>query len=222
MRRQIDLLFHASLTDETDTLHLTQMGRNALVAAYPEYWFDDCDHNFGLMLNTDARLEYKINCEWIKIKKDPTVTKFDETYSIYDYVFTIENNISDTPRTGSITFNTKGGTSQTILIHQGRCNSQMRMVVSHNALDMLSPTLHGTHISGTIDWGDGQTESYRQSEKHEYKDDSPRRVTLDSKGARDVTLHSLVGVSDVTFQVNQEIESEGTESFEQDFKEWEE
>lgn len=67
--------------------------------------------------------------------------------------------------------------------------------IAHDRLTFAAPYFSGSAPSGTIDWGDGRTESYSPSATHTYAGAASRTVTIETRGVDRMTLADLEGVA---------------------------
>ncbi|MDO4163440.1 MAG: fimbrillin family protein [Bacteroides sp.] len=69
--------------------------------------------------------------------------------------------------------------------------------VTHCNADFTLPTFGGTDLLGSIDWGDGTTESYVSTAQHTYDSEDEKTVTVELWGVEEVSLSTLEGIEEI-------------------------
>lgn len=217
--RQADIIFVNLNNDQTDTVHVVQVERDALVAAQREYDLSDAAQYLPIRLNTSSKLSATSSCEWIRMTKMPDTSTIDDTFSVYDYLFFLDGNNDEKPRQGSITFTTSNGASQVIIVRQDGLQHTMSVSIQNNTFTLYAPQLTGNNAWGRIKWGDGKEEPYAPNLVHQFDDDTPRTTYMEFNGTNEITIHDIKDINHITFHTNGE--STGiTETFKTENVEW--
>lgn len=219
--RKADIIFYISETGQTDTVHVVQKGRDALMVARSYYYITDAEQSIGWKVNSSAKLSISKNVSWI-YNVSPTSQQMPDGLSVYNYVFKVLPNISGNSREGIITFSTTNGTSQRIVLHQGGRNDNMKISFLFNGKTLYAPTLRGYNLTGTVKWGDGFSANYSEGMKRTYSSEKERNVEISTLGAKEVCFEDIVGVSEITINIHKEQEAVNTESFRNENVNWEE
>lgn len=79
---------------------------------------------------------------------------------------------------------------------------RMELVVGHSGATLGSPQWVGSNISGTIDWGDGSEEKYREGIKHSYEAEGEYKAMFDMQGPIGFKIKQLGEISSIAISYN--------------------
>lgn len=97
-------------------------------------------------------------------------------------VLSVMSNDSEQSRECEVTI-TAAELSRTVRITQLAKPEIMRLSLGHTSTTLASPEWSGDEVRGTVDWGDGSEEEYREGISHQYSDNAKRTATFDMQGA---------------------------------------
>ena len=74
------------------------------------------------------------------------------------------------------------------------------LVVKHTLPKFTLPEFAGTEIQGSVQWGDGKQEDYKDGLSHDFEDHQKEHSTsIVVKGVEKVTLNSILGITEIDF-----------------------
>ena len=79
---------------------------------------------------------------------------------------------------------------------------RMELVVGHSGSTLLSPQWVGSNISGTIDWGDGSEEKYREGVEHNYDGQGEYKASFDMQGPIGFKIGQLGEIESIEITYN--------------------
>lgn len=147
----------------------------------------------------ELEVKFSTNMEYdVTIKEGADWITKSGTRAVEEYVnvFNISKNETASTRRGVIVFTMSDGEAVTAYVRQG-CRDDV-LVVKHSAMSFASPLLYsskGTETYGTIDWGDGITESWDSTVVHEYESEGTKTITLKATDAAGFTINDISGIS---------------------------
>lgn len=129
--------------------------------------------------------------DWITAVSTKALTK-------HTHMFSVSGNETSQMRTGEIIFKNKSNAaSDTILIRQFSRYSLLG--IRHSASVITVPTISGASPQGTIDWGDGESDSYRPSLSHTYDAVWHYLVKIELEAVSRVTFSDLTDIDAIDF-----------------------
>ncbi len=170
-------------------IKVTQRARKAILLSAGETQLGHTEQTFSVDVesNVDYDVRIEAGVQWIKRIEVKALTK-------KTYAFSVEANPSTEPRNAKIIFQQKGGTlKQELEIRQN--GSPRTLKVTHSAAAFTLPAFTGSQISGSVDWGDEQTESYAAHLQHTYGIQGSHTVTIETFNATGFKFETLKEVS---------------------------
>ncbi len=170
-------------------IKVTQHARKAILLSAGETQLGHTEQTFSVDVesNVDYDVQIEQGVQWIKRIDVKALTR--KTYN-----FSVEANPSTEPRNAKIIFQQKGGTlKQELEIRQN--GSPRTLKVTHSAATFTLPAFTGVQISGSVDWGDEQTEAYAEHLRHTYGVQGSHTVTIETMNATGFKLETLKEVS---------------------------
>ncbi len=170
-------------------IKVTQRARKALLLSAGETQLGHTEQTFSVDVesNVDYDVQIEEGVQWIKRIDTKALTK-------KTYAFSVEANPSTEQRNAKIIFQQKGGTlKQELEIRQN--GSPRTLKVTHSAAAFALPAFTGSQISGSVDWGDEQTESYAAHLQHTYGVQGSHTVTIETFNATGFKFETLKEIS---------------------------
>ena len=137
-----------------------------------------------LAVESNVALSVDVTADWLSVvsvedgKKGSVVLHIDE-------------NGAHEPRSAEVVIGA-GDKSHTVTIHQEAMPERMRLKVGHGDTTLASPTWQsGDSVSGTISWGDGSTDEYREGISHDYSEGGSHTATFDMYGPTGFHIEQL-------------------------------
>lgn len=96
---------------------------------------------------------------------------------------------------------TAGELSATVVIEQGVKPELMELSLEHSSAHLDSPAWDGYDIKGSVDWGDGTTEEYRDGISHDYADTQRRSAQFNMEGATSFYIESIGDIESITLSI---------------------
>ena len=169
---------------------VTQVQKNAILVAKKSYVVESEGGTLDFSINTNVDFEMELSAEWIKSVRSRALEEVPLS-------FVIEANESKEPREATITL-TADDVEQTVSIIQKGLQDPNTAIIMHDNSLFAAPVLSGMYMSDVyISWGDGSEEEYKEGITHRYEDEGERTVIITSKGAEEITLQDLVGVTSI-------------------------
>ena len=91
--------------------------------------------------------------------------------------------------------------SEQVIVAQTACGG-VTLVIKHKGAKFTAPAfevLSSLYVTGTIRWGDGQSEDYASSASHSYADNKEHSISFDLTGVGAVEFSDVVGVTEIDF-----------------------
>lgn len=174
------------------TFTVTQMQKNAILVAEESYQVKATGETLDLEVNTNVDFRVELSETWIR----------QTTSSVRGLVerslhFVIDPNPASTPREAAILL-TADDVEQTVTIRQaGRVNTNW-LHITHSNPNFPVPYIRGEKfLPGTVSWGDGTEEEYRESLVHSYQESGSHTVTIETTGAEEFSVSDLVNVTEI-------------------------
>lgn len=140
------------------------------------------------------------NYAWTAAASDPWIHVSPEKGEKGTASLTIRADASDrsTLRRGSVSV-TSRDLVRSVTVEQLPMLDQT-LVIRHGNDVFTLPSLAGSSVSGTVDWGDGKKETWSRNLKHSYDVSGNHTVEIRSSGAYSFQLGSVAGVTEVDFR----------------------
>lgn len=169
---------------------VTQVQNNAILVAKQSYEVEAEGGELNFSINTNVDFEMELSADWLRTNQSRALEEVPLS-------FVIEANESKEPREATITL-TADNVEQTIHIIQKGIQDPNTVIIMHNNSLYTAPVLSGMYMSDVyISWGDGNEEEYKEGITHRYEKEGERTVIINSKGAEEITLQNLVGVTSI-------------------------
>lgn len=190
--RTTRIVFTDAESGTSQTVTVTQMQRNAILISEERYTLDAAAGTLDFKVNTNVDFEVTTSEEWIR---EAPGTRAMEERSLK---FTVDANPDETPREATIRLSADG-VEQTIRVYQAGLDGTGILRITHTNAAFALPTFTGlsTLLYGTISWGDGAQEEYREGLSHTYRSGSSHTVTIEMTGATTFTLPDLIGITEL-------------------------
>lgn len=143
-------------------------------------------------VNTNVDFKITTSEEWIHESQG---TRALEERSLK---FTVDANSNENPREATIRL-TADDMEQTIKVYQAGRDGTGILRITHTNGAFAIPTFTGSSmfLYGTVSWGDGAQEEYREGLSHTYRSGSSHTVTIEMMGATMFTLPDLIGITEL-------------------------
>lgn len=162
-----------------------------LVVEGSEFTLDYTAQSVDITVRTNLLFEVEVGADWI-------------TYTIAEsgdrVVFAIAENTTAEPRTAEVVIRA-GELSATVVIEQGVKPELMELSLEHSSAHLDSPAWDGYDIKGSVDWGDGTTEEYRDGISHDYPDAQKRNAQFRMEGATSFHIESIGEIESITLAI---------------------
>lgn len=189
--RKAEIYFLNKEFDVKEKVVVTQMQHDAIFVAQDEYVISASTTELVFDVNTNVDFEINTSVNWIKEKRG-----ISRSLEVVPLKFSVDENVSLLPRDGYI-YISFGDIQQTIkIIQDGRIDSG-RLRITHVNSQFQIPHFIGNNIIGNINWGDGQTDEYKEGVEHSYNDSSKHTVTIECWGAKEVQVFDIKGVYEI-------------------------
>lgn len=189
--REALLVVRAADASLADTVLVHQMQKGAIIVAKNSYEVSGEENILSLRMVTSVDIETEISVPWIT-RYAPLQTRGLEEKEM---LFRVEKNPSGEERRGDICFTYKN-LKQTVEVVQAGRKDNLRLEIVHGEKMFVPLQLWGSFFAGGIDWGDGTSSDLFQG--HEYSDNSPRTIILESMGIDSFRIENLNTVSSIT------------------------
>ena len=122
------------------------------------------------------------------------------TYTIADsgdrVVLSVTENTIPESRSSEIVI-IAGDLMHTVTIEQGAKPEMISLVLEHSSTHLDSPEWDGYDVKGSVDWGDGTTEEYRDGIAHDYVDTQRRSAQFNMEGATSFHIERIGEIESV-------------------------
>ena len=168
------------------------MQRNAILVSKEQYMLDAAAGTLEFKVNTNVDFKITTSEEWIRESQG---TRALEERSLK---FTVDANSNENPREATIRL-TANDMEQTIKVYQAGRDGTGILRITHTNGAFAIPTFTGSSmfLYGTVSWGDGAQEEYREGLSHTYRSGSSHTVTIEMMGATMFTLPDLIGITEL-------------------------
>ena len=102
-------------------------------------------------------------------------------------------NTGSSNRKGAVTFVCESLT-RSVTVSQAQAFNQ-RLTITHNLSTFVVPTLNGNGLTGRVDFGEGEKQSYAAGLKWNYSAGGTHKVVIESAGGTSLSMESIDGVS---------------------------
>lgn len=156
-----------------------------------ELVLDYTAQNAEIVVRTNRSFEVMVSADWI-------------THTIADskdrVLLQILENTTSEPRISEVVI-TAGELSRRVTIKQGVKPERMSLLLEHSSTHLDSPVWDGYDIKGSVDWGDGTTEEYREGISHEYSDAQKHSAQFTMEGATSFHIERVGEIESVTISL---------------------
>lgn len=175
------------------TFTLTQMQKNAILVAEESYSIDASGGRLDFEVNTNVDFRVELSETWIRQTTSPSVRGLvGRTLH-----FIIDPNPTTEPREATILL-VADDVEQTITIRQQACDNMSWLHITHTNPTFQVPYIYGDgFVPGTVSWGDGTEEEYRESLLHTYQEAGTYTVTIETPGAEEFSVSDLTNVTKI-------------------------
>lgn len=173
------------------TISVTQTQKSDIIISGEtvQVGYDGGKINVVLKANVKYDIIVDEGIDWIKEVKTKALNEFTHTFEVGFNPLKVQ-------RQAYITFKDQASTlsGRVYVVQKGSPN---HLLFVHNTATLQAPDIDGLNIEGTVDWGDGVSQTYDAKLTHIY--DSPGEYTVDVKvtGASTLFLNTLTGVSHI-------------------------
>ena len=190
--RSTRIVFTNTESGISQTVTVTQMQRNAILVSKEQYMLDAAAGTLEFKVNTNVDFKITTSEEWIHESQG---TRALEERSLK---FTVDANSNENPREATIRL-TADDMEQTIKVYQAGRDGTGILRITHTNGAFAIPTFTGSSmfLYGTVSWGDGAQEEYREGLSHTYRSGSSHTVTIEMMGATMFTLPDLIGITEL-------------------------
>lgn len=177
-------------TAEPLQIKVTQVQKDAILVAKSEYEVGDAGGTLEFEVNTNmGDFAVSSSADWVERVPDT------RGLQAVQLTFHVQPNTDAASREAVITLS-KGEVKQEVKIFQEGYIPTSRFSLTHTNSTFSIPLFLGDNLKdGTIQWGDQQTEAYSQEAVHTYADPQAHTVVVEIRGAEEVRLPDLVGVT---------------------------
>ena len=172
--RSATITFTSSDGKLKETVTVNQFQKNGLIAESNAYSITNDGGQLDVKISSNVSFQTEVTegKEWISV----VTTKGLTTSTIS---FNIAKNTTGAARQGKVKFLVPDTQlSQEIVITQ---DSHSVLVITHNAKKNVAykiPSISGSNLTGTIDWGDGSSSAYAAGATHTYTKDGSFTTTI--------------------------------------------
>ena len=79
-------------------------------------------------------------------------------------------------------------------------NLDQSLTIQYGGSSFTVPSMTGSSLAGTVNWGDGKEENYKVGLKHDYASSGNHTVLIKCAGSYSFKLESVAGVSEIDLQ----------------------
>lgn len=156
-----------------------------------EFMLDYTAQSVEIVVSANREFEVDVCVDWI-------------TYTIADsgdrVVLSVTENTTPESRSSEIVI-IAGDLMHTVTIEQGAKPETMQLLLEHTSSYLDSPTWGGSNIRGSVDWGDGTTEEYRDGIAHDYVDTQRRSAQFNMEGTTSFRIERVGEIESVTISL---------------------
>ena len=211
--RIAEIQFINKATNETEIVKVSQMQKDAIIVAKNMYNLNGEETILDFVINTNVNFETRISDDWIQTYEHMTTRALTQKA----LSFRVEKNPQTIERLATISF-VYGDIKQTVTIIQDGRTDNMRISITHSETEFSSLELEGNNISGTVNWGDGATQS-DITKGHSYKDSNTKTTIFETIGVNKFRIKNINSISSITIYCN-EGKNGSAEDFKIENKEW--
>lgn len=175
----------------SETVTVTQFQKDAILAEHDSYTINNEGGDIKIAVNSNVSYAASVTEgeDWLTIVQTKSMTSSTVTVKV-------SANPSGDNREGKISLAaTDGSLSETVTIIQKKEEVKSVLAITHNVKTGFAiPVLAGSKLSGTIDWGDGESGDYASGAAHSYSSSGTYTVTITTTKA-DGFSTGVTGVS---------------------------
>lgn len=148
-----------------------------------------------LVVVCNKTFDVEIEAEWLRLYN----IREEEEKSVV--VVSIEANETAEERSAEVVV-VAGELRHVVTITQsGVVAPSMEVAIGHRNQQMSSPKWGGEAVSGTINWGDGTSEAYREGITHNYADAESHTATFTMSGTSSFEIEAIGDMESLTIAV---------------------
>ena len=156
-----------------------------------EFVLDYTAQSIEIRVVCNREFEVGICVDWISY----TIAESGDSVTLQ-----VAENTESEPRLAELVI-TAGELSATVVIEQGVKPELMELSLEHSSTHLDSPAWDGYDIKGSVDWGDGTTEEYRDGISHDYADAQRRSAQFNMEGATSFYIESIGDIESITLSI---------------------
>lgn len=156
-----------------------------------EFVLDYTAQSIEIRVVCNREFEVGICVDWISY----TIAESGDSVTLQ-----VAENTESEPRLAELVI-TAGELSATVVIEQGVKPELMELSLEHSSAHLDSPAWDGYDIKGSVDWGDGSSEEYRNGISHDYADTQRRSAQFNMEGATSFYIESIGDIESITLSI---------------------
>ena len=177
--------------DVTQTVKVVQAQQDMVVSVDGDevsFPFDAQVVTLDISANVDYVTEVESSEPWISLVGSKALSSSTVSLSL-------EENETFASRTATLTFSANGvALKQISVVQEGH---PQNLIVIHSNKSFMAPVVFGFGMKATIYWGDGGSDKYNSTLKHNYVGSGPFVVRVEATQATTASLSDLIGVEKV-------------------------
>ncbi len=156
---------------KSQSVEISQLQKDAIIPADTLYIIEARNQTMEFGISSNVDYELGTDAAWIKIGQTQTKGLINKNISLE-----IEENSGFEARTGIITIKYKEITQKVEIIQQPWAHVWTVSVV-HNDNNFTNPKFSGRYLSGSVEWGDGKSDTYKTNFVHAYGNNAEKTAT---------------------------------------------
>ncbi len=193
--RSVTVTFENAKGGSGAVMKLIQSQNDAIIPADREFSFSHKTCEF--VLETEANVEYEVRivADWISLKDEPT-----KALESRQLTFVVSENPSNKGREALIDLK-YGRLVERIFVAQDGRTDRVILEMFHNE-DHFTPVFwYGGDVTGTVIWGDGASEAYRDGLTHTFADPARGATTrYEMSGVNELRIDSVGSISSIIIE----------------------
>ncbi len=191
--RSAEIYFLDSASEVGDTLRIIQSQTDAIILDDKEFVFDYKEYDFIVETESNVEYEVEISADWVQEVK----TKALEARQLS---FHVQGNRQAAERETVITLKHQNVTERIMVKQTGKAD-RIFLELLHSENLFYPPVWSGGYIFGSVDWGDGTEEEYRDGLMHEFRGASGNiKTRYDMYGVLEVNIDTLRTISSIVIE----------------------
>lgn len=165
---------------------VSQAQKNAILLSKNSYTVDYKACDLELKVSTNVDFQTSIDAEWITHTESRVLQEVP-------VVFHIAENPDVEPREGTITLTHEDIKQEIKVVQEGKPEPSYINIL-HTNLEFSAPLITGKYLSGTIHWGDNNSEEYDASATHVYTQETSHTISIETLGAENISFDNVIGI----------------------------